>query len=394
MRDDLGVGPQIAPRVAPMTGLSTLRGRRVAVISSAQTELRPRWESVQHVDLIGDVVSRCLEGVGLDLGDVDFVMDSGSDVLDGRSISNCGFLGALGAHHKEESRIEDDGLWAALYGTLKIQAGGGDVGLVVAYSKSSEADLPAFYSTQTEPFYQRATGIDQTSACGLQASQYLAATGKGEDVLATVAAHDWANAAANRAVFMDGAAPTADDVAGSTVVAAPLRELTVSRPVDGAVALLLATEEVALRTTDDPVVVTGLGAAMDEHMLAHRAAGRLEACEAAAAQAYRNAGESGPPRPALAEVSASSAAGELMVLEALGLGSDELYADDAAVAVNPSGGALPADPVMATGLFRLSEAAERLSGRTPGLPEGSDSALVHAASGLGMQNHCVVLLRR
>src|ERR671914_234725 len=113
-----------------------IRPRPVAVISSAQTELRPAWDSAQHVDLIGDVV-------------------------DGRSISNCGFLGALGAHHKEESRIEDDGLWAALYGTLKIQAGGGDVGLIVAYSKSSEADLPAFYSTQTEPFYQRATGIDQ-----------------------------------------------------------------------------------------------------------------------------------------------------------------------------------------------------------------------------------------
>ena len=51
------------------------------------------------------------------------MFDSGSDVLDGRSISNCGFLGALGAHHKEESRIEEDGLWAALYGVTKIASG-------------------------------------------------------------------------------------------------------------------------------------------------------------------------------------------------------------------------------------------------------------------------------
>jgi acetyl-CoA C-acetyltransferase len=367
--------------------------RRVAVISTAQTELRPAWDGVQHVDLIGDVVSRCLEGVGLGLDDVDFVMDSGSDVLDGRSISNCGFLGALGAHHKEESRIEDDGLWAALYGTLKIQASGGDVGLIVAYSKSSEADLPAFYSTQTEPFYQRATGIDQITASGLQASQYLAATGKDDDVLARVAAHDWARAARNATVSYDGEVPDEREIASSAPVATPLRELTVSRPVDGAVAVLLGTEEIARRLSADPVFVAGIGAAMDEHMLAHRAGGRFEACEAAAAQAYRNAGEPSAPRVGIAEVSASSAAAELMVLEALGLGSDELYEDGAGVAVNPSGGALPADPVMATGLVRLREAAERLSGRINGIPQ-TDGALVHGAGGLGMQNHCVFLLRR
>src|ERR687890_857870 len=127
---------------------------RVAVISSAQTRLRAAWAGMQHVDLIGQAVADALRGTGLTMADVGVVIDCGSDVLDGRSISNCGFLGALGAHHKEESRVEEDGLWAALYGALKIQAGGADVGLVVAYSKSSEADLPAFYATQTEPFYQ------------------------------------------------------------------------------------------------------------------------------------------------------------------------------------------------------------------------------------------------
>jgi acetyl-CoA C-acetyltransferase len=364
--------------------------RNVAVVASAQTELRPAWDGVQHIDLIGDVVSRCLEGVGLTLDDVHFVMDSGSDVLDGRSISNCGFLGALGAHHKEESRIEEDGLWAALYGALKIQAGGGDVGLIVAYSKSSEADLPAFYSTQTEPFYQRAVGIDQTSAAGLQASQYLARAGKDEGVLEQVAAYDWWRAIGDEA-------PSAGDISRSDLVASPLRELTVTRPVDGAVAVLLAVEEIARRMTPDPVVICGMGAAMDEHMLAHRAAGRFEACEAAAAQAYRNAGLSNPGRVAMAEITGASAAAELMVTEALGLANGQpeaLFVDGAEIAMNLSGGALPADPVMATGLVRLSEASRRLAGELDGAPEHAPTALVHGAGGLGMQNHCVFLLRR
>lgn len=378
-----------------MSSYGALGGRRVAVVSTAQTALRTAWDGVQHIDLIGDVVSRCLEGVGLTLADVDFVMDSGSDVLDGRSISNCGFLGALGAHHKEESRIEEDGLWAALYGTLKILAGGADVGLIVAYSKSSEADLPAFYATQTEPFYQRAVGIDQTSAAGLQASQYLARSGKDESVLERVAAYDWLRARENASLELGSDAPSLGEIAASEVVASPLRRLTVSRSVDGAVAVLIAAEDIARRLTQDPVIIAGMGAAMDEHMLAQRAPGRFEACEAAAAQAYRSAGFG--PAVSLAEISGASAAAELMVAEALGLGSgdgEDVFTDGAEVAVNLSGGALPADPVMATGLVRLSEAADRLSGRLPDAPKYASTALVHGAGGLGMQNHCVFLLRR
>src|ERR1700734_1182123 len=147
--------------------------KRVAVISSAQTELRPNWSGAQHIDLISAVVAQVFKGTGLDLDDVDFVIDSGSDVLDGRSISNCGFLGAMGAHHKEESRVEEDGLWAAIYAATKIAGGSAGVGLVIAYAKPSESDLSLFYSTMAEPFVQRPVGIDHLVTAGLYADRYL-----------------------------------------------------------------------------------------------------------------------------------------------------------------------------------------------------------------------------
>src|ERR1700753_3777948 len=98
-------------------------GSRVAIVASAQSYLQPAYPARQHVDLISDVVSRALRGTGLNMADVDFVIDSGSDVLDGRSISNCGFLGAMGAHHKEESRVEEDGLWGLSYAADKVGSG-------------------------------------------------------------------------------------------------------------------------------------------------------------------------------------------------------------------------------------------------------------------------------
>jgi acetyl-CoA C-acetyltransferase len=368
---------------------------RVAVVASSVTELRSEWASLQHVDLISRAVAKALAGSGLRMDDVDFVINSGSDVLDGRSISNCGFLGAMGAHHKEESRVEEDGLWSLAYATTKIAGGSARVGLVVAYSKPSESDLSAFSSTLAEPFYQRPIGLDHVVAHGLLADRYLTATGADPAVFDTVTAHAWAAVRSNPLVASAGVVGAAE-IAASPIAASPLKELHLSRPVDGAVAVLLATEEIAHRVTPSPVWITGFGSSMDSQLISERVAGRLPAAEIAAGTALRRAGLPGAHAVDVVEVSGGSAAGELMVLEALGLAGPgrgvDLYGAAHGPAINPSGGALPADPVMATGLIRLVEAAYRLTGRAePGRP-AARRALVHGSSGLGLQNHCVFTL--
>jgi len=146
---------------------------KVGVVATAQTEFRSAWSNAQHIDLISSVVTSVFKGSGLTIDDVDFIIDSGSDVLDGRSISNCGFLGALGAHHKEEARVEEDGLWAALYGVNKIRSGSASVGLIIAYSKPSESNVDLYWNSQVEPFYQRPVGFGQRAASGIHAQRYL-----------------------------------------------------------------------------------------------------------------------------------------------------------------------------------------------------------------------------
>lgn len=364
---------------------------RVAVVAVAQTELRKAWSSAQHIDLISATVSNLLKGSGIALSDVDFVIDSGSDVLDGRSISNCGFLGAMGAHHKEESRVEEDGLWAASYGVNKIASGAAEIGLIIAYSKPSESDVSLFYSSQVEPFYQRPVGFDQLAASGLQAQHYIAAGGKEVD-FARVTARAWKRAMVNPLVAIESA-PTTEQIESGDHAATPLRHQMMSRPVDGCVAILIASETVARRMARAPVWVTGMGAAMDNHSFAVRAKGRLEACEVAAKAAYARSGFN-PAKASLAEVSASSAASELMVLEALGLSAkgQGFEAYDGSVAINLSGGALPADPIMATGLVRLAEAYRQMTEPGDWGLVSPSTAVVHAAGGVGMQSHCVFTL--
>ena len=371
-----------------MTHAPSSLPRRVGVVSSAQTEWRNAWPGAQHIDLISAAVQQALEGSGLRMEDVDFIIDSGSDVLDGRSISNCGFLGAMGAHHKEESRVEDDGLWAALYGVNKIASGSAEVGLIIAYAKPSEADVQQFHATVADPFCQRPVGLDETTANGLIAQAYLQRHRLGDEALAQVAARAWARAKLNPYLALDDA-PSLDQINASPLAATPLRQSMLARPVDGAVALILASERVARRAARVPVWVTGMGASMDSGNFAMREPG-FAACGAAARRAFSAAGTDARSI-GLAEVSATSAAAELITVEALGLAEAgrgiDLYRDGAPLALNLSGGSLPAWPVFATGLVRLAEAAERMAGGA-----GNGKAVVHASSGLGAQSHCVFIV--
>jgi acetyl-CoA C-acetyltransferase len=366
---------------------------KVGVVATAQTEFRPAWNNAQHIDLISSVVTSVFKGSGLTIDDVDFIIDSGSDVLDGRSISNCGFLGALGAHHKEEARVEEDGLWAALYGVNKIRSGSSSVGLIVAYSKPSESNVDLYWNAQVEPFYQRPVGFGQRAANGIQAQRYLAESGLSTRDRADLVADRWAAAAASGKVSIDDL-PDADAILAAKEGAAPLTELMFTRPVDGAVAVLVAREDIARRVSRNPAFITGMGTSMDTHSVAARDAGRLSSAVKAADMAYRNAGWTSAEAD-LAEISGSSVIGELLAIEVLGLaeaGKGLSAARDGKVAINRSGGALPADPIMATGLVRLAEASRQLSqpelfgGGTP------SRAIVHGAGGVGMQNNCVFTL--
>lgn len=368
---------------------------RVGIVSSAQTELRTAWSGSQHVDLISDVVNRALMGSGLTMADVGVIINCGSDVLDGRSISNCGFLGAMGAHHKEESRVEEDGLFGAIYAVNKVASGSTSVALLVAYSKPSESVVNNYYSSISDPFYQRPIGLNKETAAGLLANQYLASTGATEEDIAHIASRSWVRASTNPRV-VDAEAFSLDQVMSSELVADPLRALEFSRPVDGAVAVLFATEDITRKLSRDPVWVTGMGAAMDSQFISERKPGHLEAAAVAAKAALTRSGRADSRGFSIAEVSATSAVEEALVVEALGLAergrARDAYSDGAAVDINPSGGAIPADPIMATGAMRLHEAALRLSGRIESSGPTATSALVHGAGGIGMQTHCVFTL--
>jgi acetyl-CoA acetyltransferase len=254
---------------------------------------------------------------------------------------------------------------------VRLQHGDIDSALIYGFGKSSSGDLPDVLVLQLDPYYVAPLWPDSISIAALQARAWLDA-GHTEDEMAEVAARSRRDAMAN---------PNAQ-VTGSNDPAALLKEPYISSPLrkhdcapisDGAAAVVLAAGDLARRICERPAWIRGIDHRIEPHGLGVRDLTRSVSTELAG----RRAGVSDAPID-VAELHAPFSHQEPILREALGLGDG--------VSVNPSGGALAANVVMAAGLTRIGEAASRIMGGTAG------RAVAHATSGPCLQQNLVCVL--
>lgn len=374
--------------------------QRVAIVGSAQT-VHERRKADQNVeDMIYETVTALLAKTGLSIDQVDMVMGAGDDVLDGRSISNVFTAEYAGAFLKEESKVEDDGAFAACYAFMRLAAGAFDTALVYGYSKASDSS-PQYYSGMiADPFYLRPIGVEALTAAALQAQCYFGKYGVTEEDAALVAVKNRRAARANPYAQIKGDY-TVEDVMGSPPIATPIKRLDASPVTDGCCAMMLMSEEAVKRYGLRPAWIRGVGFCTDAYYPGHRDLTAIESAHRAAGRAYKMASVGDPASEVrLAEIHEPFSFQELMLCEALGFcekgGGGKLIRSGATEAggglpVNLSGGALSANPIFAAGLIRLAEAAARVVGDAD---LAADTAVAHATSGFALQSNIVYVLGR
>jgi acetyl-CoA acetyltransferase len=156
-------------------------------------------------------------------------------------------------------------------------------------------------------------------------------------------------------------------------VADPLRVHDCAPVCDGAVAVVLAAGDRARKVCKRPAWIRGIDHRIEPHSLGVRDL-------TVSASARLAAEKAGVGRGAVdvAELHAPFTHQEWILRDALGLGDK--------VRINPSGGALCANPMMAAGLARIGEAASRIW-------DGSARrAVAHATSGPCLQQNLVCVL--
>lgn len=377
--------------------------RKVAIVGSAQTVHQRRKADQNVEDMIYETVTALLEKTGLTINDVEMVMGAGDDVMDGRSISNVFTAEYAGAFLKEESKVEDDGAFAACYAFMRLAAGAFDTALVYGYSKASDSS-PQYYSGMiADPFYLRPLGVEAITAAALQAGCYFQKYGVTEQEAAMIAVKNRRHALANPHAQIKGEF-TVEDVMRSPMIASPIKRLDAAPVTDGCCAMLLMSEEAVTRHGLKPAWIRGVGFCTDTYYLGHRDLTEIRSAHLAAERAYKMAGVSDPHKEIdVAEIHEPFAFQELMMYEALGLcekgrGHEFIQTGDpdmhrsGLLPVNLSGGALSANPIFAAGLIRLAEAAGLVTGQTTGYSIEARTAVAHATSGFALQSNIVYVL--
>jgi len=376
--------------------------RRVAIVGYAQSHHQHNMQKTRE-DMVFEVCKEALRHAGILREDVDTVVTASTDFLDGRTISSVFLSMAVGAFMKDESKVEEDGTFALYYALMKILAGTHDVALVEAHTQGSTFNPHQVSCYTLDPLFDRQIGIlNDIAAAALQARAYMNRHNVSEKHLAMVAVKNITNAAKNPYAHRRMRDLDVKEVLGSKVLYDPIRELMMSPISDGACAVILASEEKAKKITDRPVWIEGVGSCQGPY-LRDRDIAKLDSLETAARIAYTMAGIKDPLAELdVAEVSEKFAHEELMIYEALGLckegeGMNLLEKGttrkDGGMPVNPSGGALGADPICATGLVRVIEAAKQIRGEAKGYQvPGVRKALAHGQFGICAQKNTVLIL--
>jgi acetyl-CoA C-acetyltransferase len=205
-------------------------------------------------------------------------------------------------------------------------------------------------------------------------------------------------------MYADGL--TVQDVLKSEMLADPIRVKEAKPvPVDGAVAMILASEGRAKKLADKPVWITGTGMCYDHHELGYRDLADCNALVSATQMAYKMAGIKDPVKELdLAEISDHYSYQELLWSEGLGFcgrGEGGRLIDEGTtfingqLPVNPSGGLLSGVPLCVAGMQRVAECALQLRGEAWGSQvSNAKTALAHGVEGPAGQLHCVIILQR
>ncbi|MER7726668.1 thiolase domain-containing protein [Streptomyces sp. NPDC096323] len=342
--------------------------RDVAIVAFAQTDHLRRTDELSEVEMLMPVLHQVLDATGLRTSDIGFTCSGSSDYLAGRAFSFTMALDGVGAHPPiSESHVEMDGAWALYEAWVKIRTGEADTALVYAYGKSSPGEVRDVLTRQLDPYYTAPLWPDSVALAALQAQALIDAGDTDETALAAIAARSRADASDNPHVQLSGTAPAGD------YVVQPLRTGDCPPIGDGAAAVILAAGDTARALCPRPAWIRGIDHRIEAHGLGVRELTESPSTRLAA----ERAGAFDSPVDT-AELHAPFTSQEVVLRKALGLGDG--------VRVNPSGGALAANPVMAAGLIRLGEAAARIHRGE------SDRALAHATSGPCLQQNLVAVL--
>ncbi len=351
--------------------------REIAVVSFAQAKSIRREILRNEVEILMPVVAEAVADSGLARDRIGFTVSGSCDYLAGVPFSFVLALDGVGAWPPiEESHVEMDGAWALAEAWTRLQHGDIDTALVFGFGKSSVGELPDVMTLQLDPYLVAPLWPDSISIAALQARAMIDAGLCTQKEMAEVAVRSRRDAKSNPFAQLTGDF-SVEKLLSEPCISSPLRRHDCAPISDGASAIVLAAGDVARalceKSGKTPAWIRGIDHRVDAQNLGQR---DLTTCPSARIAGEKAGIAKGPVD--VAELYAPFTHQEILLRKELGL-SDSTR-------INPSGGALAANPMMAAGLIRIGEAAGAIHRGE------AKRAVAHATSGHCLQQNLVCVL--
>lgn len=391
-------------------------GRRVAIVGVGQTKYVSKRKDVNTPELANEAVVGALQDAGLKISEIEStIFASAPEAFEGINCPDKWCVGGIGAANKPFMRINTGGMTGGsgfIAAFDHISSGMFDVVMVVAIQRVGESpDAQRILSTIFDPIYEKDIALNIISVCALQATRHMAKYGTTEEQMAKIVVRCHKNAQKNPYSHLK-LNITVEDVLRSKYLCWPIKLLDACPRSDGACAVILASEEKAKKITPAPAWVNGLASITESYYVGDRLGWRGgdddftdgNSLRIVSKKAYQMAGIINPLEEVdVAEIYAPFSNLEIMDIEALGFcerGKGGEFIDkgipeiDGKLPINPSGGVLTSNPIGATALIRIAEAALQVMGKA-GEHQIADvkTALARTAGGTN-QFHNVVILGR
>ena len=350
--------------------------RRMAVVGVGQTSYRRAHKELSSADMIWEAAEAALDDAGMDIAQVDaIVLGVAPDALAGENgVEKTAIFGA----GKPYVRVNTGGVTgssAAFAGASYVGSGRAKVCLVISLERMGQATTSQqVFNTIFDPVYEKDFPLTTITMAALRASMLMRIYGYSERDWADIASRNYRNALKNPLAHIHKDL-SPEDILASPMLAWPIHRYEACPMSEGACALVYAEEGVVGDRV--PAWLQGMASTSDAYAMGdrfHRPEGMLVdllSLRRSAERAYADAGVTDPRNEIdVVELYSPFSSAEAMTYPALGFCEpeqgprfvSEQFSGAALPTFNPSGGPQAANPVSATAMVRIAEAALQVRG--------------------------------
>ena len=351
-------------------------GRNVAIVGVGQTEHKAKHVDLNMMEMVHQAVLRCLENAEMTIDQIDAVLIGNMEHFEGINLSDmwaADASGALGRFGMKITTGGSTGTSLSLASYYYVSSGLFDTVMCIGWQKQSEGDTTAGLISATDPIWERASFAGAFGTFAAAATQYMKEYGLSEEHAAKVAVKNRQNGLRNPHSHLQ-LDISVEDVQKSPMLAYPLRMLDMCPASEGACAQIFACEEMVKKLTDRPVWIAAAETRHDSPFIGDVPMFLdLRTLRSASAAAYKKAGITNPLKEVdVIELYEPVSWAEISFLDALWLTEQGKISElidkgvttmEGELPVNPSGGVLCTNPIGATAMIRVAEAALQIRGQ-------------------------------